>query len=134
MVASLLSPKLIFGYVLVASALAVHLRGRVRYGFFRQLIENRRTVRDEGLQLPADGCVRAPTRHRDIGFRDTAIRASQTGKLPGDRLGPVDRAFAFACVCHVRLFGKRIKERGRAARCTLKWLLTGALVAALIAW
>jgi aspartyl/asparaginyl beta-hydroxylase (cupin superfamily) len=132
MVASLLSPKLIFGYVLVASALAVHLRGRVRHRFFRQLTENRRTVRDEGLQLRADGCVRAPTRHRDIGFRDTAIRASHTGKLPGDRVGPVDRAFAY--VCHVRLFGKRIKERGRAARCTLKWLLTGALVAALIAW
>jgi beta-hydroxylase len=306
MVASLLSPKLVIVCVFIASALAVHFRGRVRHGFFRQLTDhstllapfnvlmyafsavpnrpfldpaafpelrvlsdNWRTIRDEALQLLDSGYVRAPTRYNDIGFhsffkggykrfylkwydepppsakklcprtvallaaipsvnaamfallppggklgahrdpyagslryhlglvtpndercaivvdgeryhwrdgeaavfdetyihsaenrtdvarlilfcdvarpltsrvvgwvnrgfRDTAIRASQTENLPGDKVGLVNRIFAY--VYYVRLFGKRVKERSRVAYYTLKWLLIGALVAALLAW
>jgi beta-hydroxylase len=65
-------------------------------------------------------------------FRDTAIRASQTENLPGEKVGLVNRIFSY--VYHVRLFGKRIKERSRFAYYALKWLLIGALVAAIVAW
>lgn len=65
-------------------------------------------------------------------FRDTAIRASQTENLPGEKVGFVNRIFSY--VYHVRLFGKRIKERSRVAYYALKWLLIAAIVAAIVAW
>ena len=46
-------------------------------------------------------------------FRNTVIRASQTENVAGEKVGLVNRIFSY--VYHVRLFGKRVKERSRFA-------------------
>ena len=58
--------------------------------------------------------------------RKTVMRATRTENLEGDQVGLVNRLFAY--VYHVRLFGKRIKEKSRFAYYTLKWALIGGIV------
>ena len=62
-------------------------------------------------------------------FRNTVIRASQTENVAGEKVGLVNRIFSY--VYHVRLFGKRVKERSRFAYYVLKWLLIGGVLAAI---
>jgi beta-hydroxylase len=59
-------------------------------------------------------------------FRNTVIRASQTENIAGEKVGLVNRIFSY--VYHVRLVGKRIKERSKFVYYVLKWLLLGTLL------
>jgi beta-hydroxylase len=54
-------------------------------------------------------------------FKATAIRASQTENIQGDRIGVLNRIFSV--VYYVRLSGKTLKRRSRAAYYAVKWAL-----------
>ena len=60
------------------------------------------------------------------GFRNTVIRASQTENVAGEKVGLLNRIFSY--VYHVRLLGKRIKEKSKLAYYALKWLLIAGLL------
>lgn len=62
----------------------------------------------------------------DRWFRTTVIRASRTENAEGDKIGFLNRVFSV--VYRLRLVGKYIKGRSRAAYYTLKWLIFGALL------
>jgi beta-hydroxylase len=64
-------------------------------------------------------------------FEKTAIRASQTENIEGDRLGVLNRLFNV--LYHLRLVGKALKRRNRHAYYATKWLLL-LLVAYLLFW
>jgi beta-hydroxylase len=59
-------------------------------------------------------------------FKWTVIRASQTQNVEGEKVGLVNRIFGV--VYHVRLFGKRVKEKSRFAYYVLKWAMFGGLL------
>jgi beta-hydroxylase len=62
-------------------------------------------------------------------FRNTVIRASQTENVAGEKVGLVNQIFSY--VYHVRLLGKRVKERSRFAYYAIKWLMIGVVLAAI---
>jgi beta-hydroxylase len=62
-------------------------------------------------------------------IRNTIMRAAQTANIEGEKVGLVNRIFAF--LYEFRLFGKRIKARSRPVYYTLKWLILGGVVYAI---
>jgi beta-hydroxylase len=60
------------------------------------------------------------------GCKNTLIRASQTQNVEGEKVGVLNKIFSY--VYHLRLIGKRIKERSRFAYYTLKWFIIGGLM------
>jgi len=59
-------------------------------------------------------------------FKWTVIRASQTQNVDGEKVGLVNRIFGV--LYHVRLFGKRVKEKSRFAYYVLKWSMFGGIL------
>jgi len=58
-------------------------------------------------------------------FAATAIRASQTENVPGEKIGALNRLFSVAY--YLRLPGKALKRRSKLAYYALKWLIFGGL-------
>lgn len=64
-------------------------------------------------------------------MRATLMHGSASANVPGEHIGGVNRFYSR--VAWIRLWGKRLKARNRAAYYALKWAVLGAIVG-LIVW